>query len=66
MCYRRLTSLDRDLKGGLVEQQNWGISLPARSPLADVGTKAARIPDQVQAMADQLRIETRTGVPEVP
>ena len=65
MCYRRLTSLDRDLKDGLAEQQNWGMSLPARSPLTDVGAKAARILDQAQAMADQLRAETRAEVLEI-
>lgn len=47
------------------EQQNWGMSLPARSPLTDVGAKAARILDQAQAMADQLRAETRAEVLEI-
>ena len=64
-CYRRLTSPGGDLKDGLAEQQNWGMSLPARSPLTDVGAKAARILDQAQAMADQLRAETRAEVLEI-
>lgn len=41
------------------------MSLPARSPLTDVGERAARILDQAQAMADQLRAETRAEVLEI-